>query len=80
MKQSLRIVEQCVEEIHPGPVRADIDAEAVGLVLERGVEAEKPLAEGPVRSQSCLSCCVHRRGLRLTDGWRRPRGSWPSTW
>ena len=49
VKQSLRIVEQCRDEIHPGPVRADIDAEAIDLVLERRGEAEKPLAEGPVR-------------------------------
>ena len=50
VKQSLRIVEQCVEEIRPGPVRADVDSESVGLIIDR-VEEKKPLAEGPVRTE-----------------------------
>ena len=50
VKQSLRMVKQCAEEIRPGPVRAGIDVPPARLTLDRG-ETKRPLAEGPVRTQ-----------------------------
>ena len=50
VKQSLRMVKQCAEEIRPGPVRAGIDVPPAGLTLERG-QTKRPFAEGPVRTE-----------------------------